>query len=89
MLTMECSQLHDMSSVCVLRIFSCHETVTSESLLPPVDLPMTTIFSISLCSLFNEQQKPVPVAEQIPQQEKQKYDEEFERQMKEYEQGES
>ncbi|EGT54446.1 hypothetical protein CAEBREN_22656 [Caenorhabditis brenneri] len=44
------------------------------------------ILDFSVFSLFNEQQKPVPVAEQIPQQEKQKYDEEFERQMKEYEQ---
>ncbi|CAB03169.1 L-type lectin-like domain-containing protein [Caenorhabditis elegans] len=44
------------------------------------------VLDFSVFSLFNEQQKPVPVAEQIPQQEKQKYDEEFERQMKEYEQ---
>ncbi|CAI5439022.1 unnamed protein product [Caenorhabditis angaria] len=43
------------------------------------------ILDFSVSSLFGEQQKPQPAAQQIPLQEKQKYDEEFEKQMKEYE----
>ncbi|CAB3410836.1 unnamed protein product [Caenorhabditis bovis] len=43
------------------------------------------ILDFSTYALFNSNQKPAPNAQQIPQQEKQKYDEEFERQMKEYE----